>query len=93
MEPQIIVEPSDGGWRAFGPRARDADWGRTKPELMEVLAAGGRSADIVVEVRGDREPYRTTIGQIRADYGKEYRGQRSVDMDPENRGDPFFDFL
>ena len=93
MEPQIIVEPSDGGWRAFGPRARDADWGRTKAQLMETLAAGKRPADTVVEVRGEGGSYRTTIGQIRADYKKEYRGQRSVDMNPGGDPDPFFDFL
>mgnify|MGYP000718742590 CR=1 FL=1 len=93
-EPQIIVEPDGrGAWHAVGPRARDADWGRTKRALMETLAAGKRSPDMVVEVRGDREPYRTTIAQIRADYGKEYRGQPSVDMNPQNDPDPFYDFF
>lgn len=92
-EPDIVVERDGGNWTARGPRAKQADWGRTKAKLMETLAAGGRPSGLVVEVQGETGAYRTTIGQIRADYGKEYRGQRSVDMDPDNQGDPFFDFL
>jgi len=94
MEPDIIVErDASGNWTASGPRARSSDWGRTKAKLMETLAAGSRPSGAVVEVREGGGSYRTTIGQIRADDEKEYRGQRSVDMDPDDQGDPFFDFL
>jgi len=93
-EPDIIVQRAgDNWWEAVGPKARSEDAGRTQGDVFESIAYGRRRPSIVVEVRTGSSTYRTTVGDLRKDYSKDYRGPNTNRVDDGEERDPFYDFV
>lgn len=69
--------------------AHDLDGARTLERVLEVIAVR-HPADVLVEVRGDGDPWRATGAELASAYKTNYRTPSPRTADGGD--DPFFDF-